>query len=133
MSFCRPRFSKYTTVVQSNMDKSQFAALSHREEVKADQGSLQERLGIPSPLCDDIVLLAFVCFVQTEPHATEINFLHETLANVAPLCMSAASLHSAEARPIAIIQQHLNASLFCQVSRDDMEDDDARFCKEKKS
>jgi len=104
------------------------APINHLD--KAYQSLLQESLCATFPLGNDIVLVAFSILVQPQPDTTEIQFLHERLSDVLPVRMYTRCLDSAKRRPIAIVQEHLEAGLLVQLSRHNIEDNNARFWKQ---
>ncbi len=97
-------------------------------EKKTHQGGLKKRLRIFPTFGDDIILLVLDTVIQSEPNATEIEFLHETLADVAELGLGAPSLQGTEAWPVAVIKKYFNARFLGEFARNDVEHYDARFC-----
>jgi len=77
----------------------------------ANQGGLQESLGIALPLRDDVVFLALVSFIQPQPHSSKVQLLDETFPDVFPLGMSTPGLDSSKAWPISVIQKDLKSCL----------------------
>lgn len=65
----------------------------------------KENLRVQFEFGNDFLLVAIVITIQTEPDTTEIELFDEALADVVPLSMRAARLHSAEGRPVPIIEQ----------------------------
>ena len=91
------------------------------------QGGLKERLRIFPAFSDDIILLVLDTVIQSEPNATEIEFLHEPFADVAELSLGAPSLQGAEAWPVAVVKKHFNACFLGEFAGNDVEHYDARF------
>lgn len=80
----------------------------------AHQSTFQERLRIALPLRDNVVLVALVRLVQTQPHAAEVELFHDALADVLPLRMRAARADRAERRPVRVVEQDLESRLLVQ-------------------
>jgi hypothetical protein len=88
---------------------------------------IQESFRITLPFCKDFAFIGIIGLTETKPDTTEVDFFDETLANIAPLSVSATRFHGGETWPVTVIEENLNASLLLQLSRYYMENGDTRF------
>lgn len=75
----------------------------------------------------DIILVAFIRLVESQPNLSEIQLFEEALANIVPLHLGAARTGGAKCRPVRIVQKDLDTPFLGELRRNDVEDNDTRF------